>query len=108
MDSDYKNAFQNNNFEEMQNSFNKLDDYIRPFRKEVEIINDDLTETQKKIKELARSEKLYINEKEYNELAYVTGSKRNASSLLSKTFGVGNWTKDISKGKTTWDKKALF
>lgn len=103
--NDYKNAFQSNNFEEMQGAFNRLDDYIRPFRKEIEIINDDLTETQKKIKELARSEKLYISQKEYDELAYTTGSKANASSLLSKVFGVGNWTKDISKGKTTWDAK---
>lgn len=102
---DYKTAFQNNNYNEMQSAFSKLEYYIRPYRQEIEVVNDDLAEMQQRIKELARSEKMYISDKDYGELSYITGSKRDASSLLSKVFGVGNWTKDASKGQTTWDSK---
>lgn len=100
---DYKNAFSNNNFEEMQNSFNKLDDYIRQFRKEIELSNDELTETQQKIKELARNGKLYISDSDFSELSNIVDGGRNASAVLTRVFGFGGWTKDSLKGTHSWD-----
>ena len=100
---DYKNAFSNNNFEEMQNAFNKLDDYIRQFRKEIELSNDELTETQQKIKELARNGKLYISDSDFSELSNIVDGGRNASAVLTRVFGFGGWTKDSLKGTHSWD-----
>lgn len=101
--TEYKNALNSNDFSSMQSSFDKLDDYVRQFRKEVELSNDELTKTQLMIKNLARGNKVYISGNDFKELSGLVDGGRNASSLLSRAFGVGGWTKDSSKSNISWD-----
>lgn len=101
--AEYKNAISSNDFSSMQSAFDKLDDYVRQFRKEVELSNDELTKTQLTIKNLARGNKVYISGNDFKELSGLVDGGRNASSLLSRAFGVGGWTKDSSKSNISWD-----
>lgn len=101
--TEYKNALNSNDFSSMQSAFDKLDDYVRQFRKEIEISNDELTETQLTIKNIARGNKVYINGNDFKELSSLVDGGRNASNLLSRAFGIGGWTKDSSKSNTSWD-----
>lgn len=101
--TEYKNALNSNDFSSMQSSFDKLDDYVRQFRKEVELSNDELTKTQLTIKNLARGNKVYISGNDFKELSGLVDGGKNALSLLSRAFGVGGWTKDSSKSNISWD-----
>ena len=103
--NDYQKALQAGNYNDMVKAFDNLDSYVDRFRKDVQVINSELVETQQKIKEISRSGKTFVSESDYNELSYLLGGKKNASSMLSKAFGVGNWTKDKLKATTSWDSK---
>lgn len=101
--TEYKNALNSNDFSSMQSAFDKLDDYVRQFRKEVELSNDELTKTQLAIKNLARGNKVYISGDDFKEISGLVDGGINASSMLSRAFGIGGWTKDSSKSNISWD-----
>lgn len=103
--NDYQTAFQSNNFDEMTKSFAALESYVDNFRKDVQVINNELVEMQEQVKALARNGKTYINESDYSELKNLIGSGKDVNKLLSQAFGVGGWTKDRSKATTSWDSK---
>ena len=100
---EYKKAFQTNDYNAITKSFENLEAYVGQFRKEVVDVNQELLETQQYIKELARQGKTFINESDFNELKHLLDGGKNASAVLSKAFGVGNWTKDIDKATRSWD-----
>ena len=102
---EYQQAFQSGNFDAITKSFCSLESYADKFRKEIVDVNQELVDTQQQVKELARQGKVFVSESVFGELKYLLDGGKNASSKLTQAFGVGGWTKDITKATTSWDSK---
>lgn len=102
---EYQQAFQSGNFDAITKSFSSLESYADKFRKEIVDVNQELVDTQQQVKELARQGKVFVSESVFSELKYLLDGGKNASAKLTQAFGVGGWTKDITKATTSWDSK---
>lgn len=97
--TDYQKAISSNNLSGMETAIEKIADFAGSYRKEIEIINEELKYQQDRTREILKEqEKLYITAEQYAALQReVSKDGRTATQVLNSSIGVGKWSTDITK-----------
>lgn len=97
--SDYQKAISSSNLSGMETAMEKIADFAGSYRKEIEIINEELKYQQDRTREILKEqEKLYITAEQYAALQReVSKDGRTATQVLNSSIGVGKWSTDITK-----------
>lgn len=97
--SNYQKAIASNDLSGMETAIEKIAEFAGSYRKEVEIVNEELKYQQDRTREILKEqEKLYITVEQYATLQReVSKDGRTATQVLNSSIGVGRWSTDITK-----------
>lgn len=97
--SNYQKAIASNDLSGMETAIEKIAEFAGSYRKEIEIVNEELKYQQDRTREILKEqEKLYITAEQYAALQReVSKDGRTATQVLNSSIGVGKWSTDITK-----------
>ena len=97
--SNYQKAIASNDLSGMETAIEKIAEFAGSYRKEIEIVNEELKYQQDRTREILKEqEKLYITAEQYAALQReVSKDGRTATQVLNSSIGVGRWSTDITK-----------